>query len=122
MQLWNTIRVLLIVLSLLAPSMACAVPAAQMSKSEQACCKKMNGQCGSSKMQHSCCRSTIDKSASPMVQGSNNQLHPDLAAVLIPLPSFWMKALPPASLRRFQLEFPPPPPSSGSTRTNVLRI
>src|SRR5690242_3332793 len=59
------VRVFAVVVSLLAPVMACAVPSAQMNASEQACCKHMRGRCGSMPMQHSCCKSTPDKSDLP---------------------------------------------------------
>ena len=64
-QLGRAIRVFAVILSLLAPAMVCAVPSAQMSGSEQACCKQMHGKCGSMSMKHSCCKSTADKSDLP---------------------------------------------------------
>jgi hypothetical protein len=49
--------VVTLLLSLLAPTMACSLPNAQMTAQEHACCQKMKGNCGSMKMpaSHSCC-------------------------------------------------------------------
>ena len=45
-------------LSLLAPTMVCALPGSQMTAAEHACCRQMKGNCGSMKMpaKHSCCQ------------------------------------------------------------------
>jgi hypothetical protein len=53
------VLVLLLVTSL-APAMACMVPDAQMSAQERACCRTMNSQCGQTEMPTSrgCCQKT----------------------------------------------------------------
>src|SRR3954471_17569321 len=53
--------VVTLLLSLLAPTMACALPNAQMTAQEHACCKKMKGNCGSMRMPttHSCCQQSV---------------------------------------------------------------
>src|SRR4051794_37462861 len=50
-----------LLLSLLAPTMACALPNAQMTAQEHACCKKMKGNCGTMRMPatHSCCQQSV---------------------------------------------------------------
>jgi hypothetical protein len=55
---------LLVLLSLLAPTMACALPGSQMTAAEHACCRQMKGECGSMKMpaSHSCCQKTAQVS------------------------------------------------------------
>ena len=50
---------MILLLSLLAPAMACAEPAAQMSAQERACCVQMHGQCGGMMdmpANHGCCQ------------------------------------------------------------------
>jgi hypothetical protein len=53
--------VLAVVLSMLAPSMACALSGAHLSKAEHACCVQMKGECGKMGMpaSHSCCHKEI---------------------------------------------------------------
>jgi hypothetical protein len=53
------VLVLLLVTSL-APAMACMVPDAQMNAQERACCRTMSSQCGQAQMQtsHGCCQKT----------------------------------------------------------------
>lgn len=51
---------LLLLMSCLAPAMACMVPDAQMSTQERACCQAMKNQCGQMEMpaSHGCCQKT----------------------------------------------------------------
>jgi hypothetical protein len=53
------VLVLLLVTSL-APAMACMVPAAQMSAQERVCCRTMSNQCGQTEMpaSYGCCQKT----------------------------------------------------------------
>src|SRR5216683_2958825 len=48
----------LLLVSCLAPAMACMVPNAQMSTQERACCRMMKNQCGQMEMpaSHGCCQ------------------------------------------------------------------
>jgi hypothetical protein len=50
----------LLLVSCLAPAMACMVPDAQMSIEERACCRMMKNQCGQIEMpaSHGCCQKT----------------------------------------------------------------
>ena len=50
----------LLLVSCLAPAMACMVPAAEMSAAERACCRVMKSQCGQIEMpaSHGCCQKT----------------------------------------------------------------
>jgi hypothetical protein len=50
--------VLLLLVSCVAPAMACMSPDAQMTSEEQACCRMMNSQCGQMEMpgSHDCCK------------------------------------------------------------------
>jgi hypothetical protein len=50
----------LLLVSCLAPAMACMVPDALMNTEERACCRMMKNQCGQMEMQasHGCCQKT----------------------------------------------------------------
>lgn len=50
----------LLLVSFLAPAMACMVPDAQMNPQEHACCRQMKNQCGQMEMpaSHGCCQKT----------------------------------------------------------------
>jgi hypothetical protein len=50
----------LLLVSCLAPAMACMVPTAEMSAQERACCRMMKNQCGQMGMpaSHGCCHKT----------------------------------------------------------------
>jgi hypothetical protein len=50
----------LLLVSCVAPAMACMVPDAQMSAQERACCQVMKSQCGQAEMpaSHGCCQKT----------------------------------------------------------------
>jgi len=54
---------LLVVLLLGGPIMACAVPDAQLTVAEKQCCKDMGGDCGQDasgmSMPHSCCKTSV---------------------------------------------------------------
>src|ERR1700732_2646699 len=63
MKLVIHFRLLLVVLLLGGPIMACAVPDAQLTAAEKQCCKDMAGDCrqGASgmPMSHSCCKTAV---------------------------------------------------------------
>lgn len=48
----------LLLVTSLAPAMACVVPGAQMSAQDRACCRTMSNQCGQTEMpaSHGCCQ------------------------------------------------------------------
>src|SRR5260370_8626789 len=56
-------RMLLVVLLLGGPIMACAIPDAQLTAAEKQCCKDMGGDCQQDKsgmpMPHSCCKTSV---------------------------------------------------------------
>ena len=60
----------MVLLSLLAPTMVCRMPASQMTAAEHACCRQMNGRCGSMHMpaSHSCCQTTVETNFLELVQ------------------------------------------------------
>ncbi len=55
------VLMLAVLLPLLAPVMACALPNADMSPAENACCQQMQGQCGNMDMpvSHNCCHKEV---------------------------------------------------------------
>jgi hypothetical protein len=63
MKLVIHFRLLLVVLLLGGPIMACAVPDAQLTAAEKQCCKDMGGDCGQGAsgmpMSHSCCKTAV---------------------------------------------------------------
>src|ERR1700740_1869254 len=63
MKLIVHFRILLTVLLLGGPIMACAIPDAQLTAAEKQCCKDMGGDCGQDAsgmpMSHSCCKASV---------------------------------------------------------------
>jgi hypothetical protein len=47
---------LIVVSSLLAPSMLCLIPGAMLTAAEAECCRQMGSNCGDIQMPHSCCK------------------------------------------------------------------
>src|SRR6185436_11461286 len=47
---------MIVVSSLLAPSMVCLVPGASLTPAEAECCREMGSDCGDIQMAHSCCK------------------------------------------------------------------
>src|SRR6185437_8918409 len=74
---------LLTLVSLLAPAMACALPASQMTATERACCKQMRGRCGAASMpaSHSCCRTAPALHRVDAAQPLSHWAPPDLTVV-----------------------------------------
>jgi hypothetical protein len=58
-------RMLLVVLLLGGPMMACAIPDAQLTAAEKQCCKDMSGNCQQNAsgmaMPHSCCKTSVQR-------------------------------------------------------------
>ena len=114
---------LLTLVSLLAPAMACALPASGMTASERACCKQMRGRCGAASMpaSHSCCRASSELH---QVDGTQPQAHwtpPDLA--MVPSLAVSCAALLLPAIENVSTPWHyHPPPLSLSTGTTVLRI
>ena len=114
--------VLVLAASFLVPSMACAFPTSQMTASEHACCRRMNGDCGGMKMpvSHSCCQRSVEASHIDAVQPSAASLHFTIALTAI---------LPPSTCHQaFALTFQPvaqpdhSPPRSPVPAISILRI
>jgi len=117
------VALLALLVGVLVPAMACALPGAVLSPAERACCVQMQGHCGSMNMpaSHSCCHKRM-----PAARGSNAAFTPaahfDLtahaatalaAAVLLPRPETSQN-----SAVSYEWAVPHSPPS----RTSILRI
>ena len=78
--------VLALVLSFIAPGMTCALPNAQMTAQEHACCRKMKGDCGRMRMptSHSCCEQNIQANNLDALQPQSSSV--PIAAVVAVLP------------------------------------
>lgn len=113
--------VLALVLALLAPTMTCALPYAEMTTSEHACCKKMKGNCGSMRMpaSHSCCQHSMQGSYFTAVQPESAFVPSAVAIAVLPLPVTFDLRSPTferIALQQHSLPISPPPTVS------VLRI
>ncbi|MEO6815326.1 MAG: hypothetical protein ABI177_01390 [Edaphobacter sp.] len=115
------VLVLLLVTGL-APAMACMVPDAQMSAQERACCHTMSSQCGQMEMpaSHGCCQKTPASIHDNALDTKTVVFHPVVVAAVY-LAVFNLLALAPIAAEWVErLDFSPPqsPPSSVS----ILRI
>jgi hypothetical protein len=112
----------LLLVSCLAPAMACMVPTAEMSTQERACCRMMKNQCGQMAMpvSHSCCQKTPPSVHDSALDTKTVAVHP------VAITATWLavsEMLNPTSVIAGWVEHsdyspPKPPPSTVS----VLRI
>src|ERR1700737_3477777 len=74
----------LLLVSCLAPAMACMVPNAEMSSQERACCRMMKNQCGQMGMpaSHGCCQKTPLSVHDNALDTKPVTLHPVVVAVI----------------------------------------
>jgi len=113
---------LLLLMSCLAPAMACMVPDAQMSTQERDCCRTMKDQCGQMEMpaSHGCCQTTPQTVRDSALDTKAVAFHPAI------LPVIWLVAvepLKPASAVIGWLEHPDfSPPEPPPTTISILRI
>jgi hypothetical protein len=123
MRILHQIGVLVLLLvSCLAPAMACMVPNAAMSTQERACCRMMKNQCGQMEMpaSHGCCQKTPPSVHDNALDTKAVTFHPVIASVI------WLAApelVNPTSTVKGSVEHsdyspPKPPPSTIS----ILRI
>ena len=112
---------LLLLVSCLAPAMACMVPDAQMNAEERACCRAMKNQCGQMEMpsSHGCCQKA------PSIH--DNALDTKAVALQPPIvPVIWLAAselVNPASVAIGWVEHPDhSPPNCPPAAISILRI
>ena len=111
-----------LLLSLVGPSMMCALPASHLTASERECCRNMQGECGRMKMpaSHSCCQHDMGPTQVDATQPERGSFHLVISlAALLPQSPF---AQPPTVAGR---RITPPndsPPISSALSISVLRI
>ena len=112
----------LLLVSCLAPAMACMVPNAEMSTQERACCRMMKNQCGQMGMpaSHGCCQKTPPSVHDNALDTKPIMLHPVAAPVI------WLAAaelVNPTSAVIGWVEHPDySPPKSPPSTISILRI
>ena len=115
---------LAVLLPLVAPTMVCALPNAQLSPAERACCKQMMGQCGSMEMpaSHGCCYKELPTAGhwNAAIQGRSACAPIEMSAIaalsraiLLPLPLV---------TSAYELRPGSTPPHSPPPTISVLRI
>jgi hypothetical protein len=85
MRVLRQIGVLVLLLvSCLAPAMACMIPNAEMSAQERACCRMMKNQCGQMEMptSHGCCQKTPPSVHNDALNTKTVSFHPAVVPVI----------------------------------------
>src|SRR5437879_8168911 len=84
MRILRQFGVLVLLVSCLAPAMACMVPNAEMSNQERACCRTMKNQCGQMEMpaSHGCCQKTPPSVHDNALDTKSVTIHPVVAPVI----------------------------------------
>src|SRR6202051_1640213 len=112
----------LLLVSCLAPAMACMVPNAEMNAQERACCRMMKNQCGQMEMpaSHGCCQKTPPTVHDNALDTKAVTFHPVVA------PAIWLVAFElgkPTSADIGWVEHPDySPPKSPPSTISILRI
>jgi hypothetical protein len=112
----------LLLVSCLAPAMACMTPDAQMAAEERACCRMMKNQCGQMEMpaSHGCCQKAPLGVLSSALATTTVAFHP------VAVTSVWLAAselLNPATVAAAWIERPEySPPKSPPSTVYILRI
>jgi hypothetical protein len=112
----------LLLVSCLAPAMACMVPDAQMSTEERACCRMMRDQCGQMEMpaSHGCCQKTAPFSV------HDNALDTKAVAFHPIVPVLWLAACelvnPASVVIGWAEDSDYSPPKSPPATISILRI
>lgn len=123
MRIFRQFGVLVLLLvSCLAPAMACLAPDAQMNTEERACCRAMKSQCGEMEMpaSHGCCQKTPPSVHDNALDTKAVTFHPTVA------PMIWLAAFElvnPTSAVAGLVESPNySPPKSPPSTVSILRI
>jgi hypothetical protein len=123
MRVYRQFGVLLLLLvSCVAPAMACMVPDAQMNTEERACCRAMKNQCGQMEMpaSHGCCQKTPPSVYDNALDTKAVVFHP------VVVPVIWLSAFElanPTTAVTGWVERPDySPPKSPPSTISILRI
>jgi hypothetical protein len=114
--------VVLLLVSCLAPAMACMVSDAQMNSEERACCRMMKDQCGQMEMpaSHGCCQKAPASVHDNALDTKTVVFHPVVAPVI------WLAAFelvnPTSSVTGWVERPDDSPPQSPPSTISVLRI
>jgi hypothetical protein len=112
----------LLLVSCVAPAMACMVPDAQMSAQERTCCRMMKDQCGQMEMpaSHGCCQKIPQGVLNNALDTKAVAFHPVVATAI------WLTAselLNPTAVVGEWIERPEySPPKSPPSTVSILRI
>ena len=112
----------LLLVSCLAPAMACMVPDGAMSTQERACCRMMKNACGQMEMpeSHGCCQKTPLGVRDNALDTKVTTFHP-IAAPIVWLAAFEL-VNPASSVARWVEHLEGSPPQSPPSSISVLRI
>ncbi len=113
---------MLLLISCVAPAMACMQPNVQMSAQERACCRMMKSHCGEMQMSasHGCCHKTLQSVQDNALNAKTVMLQP-VAAIAGSFMEFELAAPNPTFSR--WLERPEhSPPQSSSAVVSILRV
>ena len=112
----------LLLVSCLAPAMACMVPDGAMSAQERACCRMMKNQCGQMEMpaSHGCCQKTPLGVRDNALDTKVTTFHP-IAAPIVWLAAFEL-VNPTSSVTGWVEHLEDSPPQSPPSSIPVLRI
>jgi hypothetical protein len=123
MKSWRQFCVLILLLvSCVAPAMACMVPDAAMSTQERACCRMMKNQCGQMEMpaSHGCCQKTPLSVHDNALDTKATNFHPIAAPVV------WLAAFelvnPISAVTGWVERSNDSPPNSAPCTISILRI
>jgi hypothetical protein len=111
--------VVLLLVSCLAPAVACMVPNAEMNTQERVCCRTMKNQCGQMAMpaSHSCCQKTPPSVHDSALDTKTVALHP------VAITAAWLAVSEPTSVIAGWVEHSDySPPQSPPSTVSVLRI
>ena len=114
--------ILLLLVSCVAPTMACMAPDAQMTTEERACCRMMKNQCGQMGMSasHGCCTKAPKSLHESALKTDTVSLHP-VAFIAVSVASF--EFLAPQDVGYGSVQHPEySPPESPPSAITILRI
>jgi hypothetical protein len=122
MRIFRQFGVLLLLVSCLAPAMACVVSSTEMNPEERACCRAMKNQCGQVEMpaSHGCCQKTPPSVHDNALDIKAVTFHPAVATVI------WLAAFelvnPPSTVIGWVERPDYSPPESPPSTISILRI
>ena len=114
--------VLLLVVSFVAPAMACMAPDSGMTVAERACCRTMKNDCGQMEMavSHDCCRRNLSALYDSALSTDFVSYHPVIAIAVWTLP---LDLFPPYDIAKSWIPRPEhSPPKPPPSIISVLRV